>query len=65
MMESELTTLRRLSLLARLDPEAAASLEKTNTGRLSAARSLARWLHQARMLKDGARVEEAASILWS
>jgi len=64
MMESELTSFRRLSLLARLDPEAAVSLEKTNKGRLSAARSLARRLHQARMLKDGVRVDEAASILW-
>jgi AcrR family transcriptional regulator len=64
MLEAELTTLRRLSLLARLDPEAALSLEENDRGRLSAARSLARRLHRARKLKDGVRVDEAASILW-
>jgi AcrR family transcriptional regulator len=64
LLEAELTTFRRLSLLAQLDPEAAVSLEDTNRGRLSAARSLARRLHRERKLKDGVRVDEAASILW-
>lgn len=64
MLEAELTTLRRLSLLARLDPEAALSLEEANQSRLSAARWLAQRLHRARKLKDGVRVDEAASILW-
>jgi hypothetical protein len=64
LLEAELATLRRLSLLAQLDPEAAVSLEETNKGRLSAARSLARRLHRAGKLKDGVRVDEAASILW-
>jgi AcrR family transcriptional regulator len=64
LLEAELATFRRLSLLAQLDPEAAVSLEETNQGRLSAARSLARRLHRAGKLKDGVRVDEAASILW-
>lgn len=64
MMEAELATFRRLSLLARLDPEAARSLEETDQGRLTAARWLARRLQDAQKLKDGVRVEEAASILW-
>ena len=64
MFEAELTTFRRLSLLAQLDPEASVSLEKTNQGRLSAARWLAQRLHRARKLKDGVRIDEAASILW-
>jgi AcrR family transcriptional regulator len=64
MLEAELATFRRLSLLAKLDPEAALSLEDTDRGRLSAAQSLARRLHRAQKLKDGVREEEAASILW-
>jgi AcrR family transcriptional regulator len=61
--EAEIDTFRRLSLLGRLDPETAQSVDEINRARLAGALSLARRLHRSRQLKDGLRVDEAASVM--
>ncbi|MDQ6773658.1 MAG: TetR/AcrR family transcriptional regulator [Candidatus Dormibacteraeota bacterium] len=64
MYSAQHPVLQRLVLLARLDPEAAELMQKSDQGRADSMRWMAERLAAAGYLKAGTEVAEAAALLW-
>jgi AcrR family transcriptional regulator len=64
MYAEEHQVLRRLLLLAELDPDSAAPYARQQRGRSAGMRALARRLHEQGKLRAGTSIEEAAAVLW-
>jgi AcrR family transcriptional regulator len=64
MYAEEHQVLRRLLLLAELDPDGAAPYARQQRGRSAGMRDLARRLDEQGKLRAGTSVEEAAAVLW-
>ena len=62
---AEYAVLRRLSLLAQLDPESGTVLQESDRGRAESMRWMAGRLAENGRLRDGVTAETAAALLWT